>query len=299
MSDYIWYLDEATVQLGDDAIEKGDFDLGLKLYYIAYDRVYRYQGDKMAPIFWANSLKEKINKIKSTLSEEITSLNPTNWDLSKSSFIKGKQCHKYLYLDRYKKGERTPPDEKTKEKFKKGHLFEDHFRKTKFSSGINIKEKLGMNFRYFNSYTDYLLQKESKITLFEGTLVENDILVMVDVINKQNNNMYDFYEIKLHKELSDVIWNDLAIQYYVCEKRFGKQINTFNAVLRQGEDEWQIIDLKNKLEEYLNGIDQDIIEYKSVLNKKIEPNISAGDQCEHPYTCEFIHYCNSLNDVGV
>ena len=98
MSDYIRYIDERSVQLGDDAIDKGYFDLGIKLYYIALDKVRRYQGDRMGPMLFASNLISKIEQINSTLSQEVSSLGHANWKLSKSSFIKGKQCHKYLFL---------------------------------------------------------------------------------------------------------------------------------------------------------------------------------------------------------
>lgn len=69
-----------------------------------------------------------------------------SWQLSKSSFVKGNQCTKYLYLDKYKKNERTPVDKETQARFDRGHEFEDAVRNTLFPKDINIKEKVGSLF---------------------------------------------------------------------------------------------------------------------------------------------------------
>jgi hypothetical protein len=213
------------------------------------------------------------------------------WALSKSSFLKGKQCAKYLFLDKYKKKERTPPTKELLALFKQGHTFEDRFRYTEFPDGINIKDELGWNFGHYNSRTKSLFAEHDTCTLFEGGIIEDDILILMDVIHKNVNGTFDFYEVKLQTEISEVIWQDVRIQYYVCKMRFGSLIQSFNIVHRIGKDGWVIKDVLGELEGKLDGIENDIEAFREVLEMEVEPGIEMGAQCGKPYVCPFVEYC--------
>ncbi|WP_375562511.1 hypothetical protein ACE193_08180 [Bernardetia sp. OM2101] len=300
MNDYIKFIDSNSIKLGKIAFEMKDYNLSFTNYKKAIKKLKQYKGNEKYPLHLISLLEEKINEVKEEEKQEKnenksqSALEFQNWNLSKSSFVKGKQCVKYLYLDKHKKKERTPPSAKTLALFKKGHQFEDLFREQNFENGINVKENLGFNFGYFPSYTDFLLKKNEKITLFEATFIESDILVMCDVVDKISENLYDFYEIKSHIYMQDVIWNDLAIQYFICKQKFGETaINTFNVVLRDENNEGNIIDVKNELEERIKDIDSLIQKFKTVLASE-EPKIEMGEYCLSPYKCDFMEYCEQL-----
>ena len=297
MNDYIKYIDSNSIKLGKIAFEMKDYNLSLLNYKKAIKKLKEYKGINNYPLRLIDLLEEKINEIDTNQKDENnipSSLDYQNWNLSKSSFVKGKQCVKYLYLDKHKKKERTPPNKKTLELFEKGHQFEDLFRDQNFENGINVKENLGFNFGYFPSYTDFLFSTNDTITLFEATFVENDILIMCDVVDKIGDNLYDFYEIKSHTYMQEVIWNDLAIQYFICKQKFGeKAINTFNVVLRDENNEGKIIDAKNELEARIGNINLLIQNFKTVLASE-EPKIEMGEQCLSPYKCDFMAYCEKL-----
>ena len=297
MSDYIYYIDNNSISLADAAFETGDYSLSVKLYDKALVRLRKYRGDRMAPISLASSLVKKQAEAKKMLrsKRDASVLKFDTWQLSKTSYIKGLQCLKHLYLDKYKKKEKTKPSAETMELFKRGHDFEELFRRTVFPEGINVKNILGMNFAYFNSYTDYLFKKTGRQVIFEATIIENGVFIMADVIEKLDGDLYDFYEIKLYTELNEVIWNDLAIQYYVCKKRFGNKINNFNVVLRKNENDWTVTNLKKELEEKIKGIDTKIAEMKAVLQQNQEPETATGEHCQRPYECEFVAYCGKIN----
>ncbi len=297
MNDYIKFIDSNSIKLGKIAFEMKDYKLSLLNYKKAIKKLKEYKGINSYPLRLIGLLEEKVTEIDTNQKDKNnvpSSLDYQNWNLSKSSFVKGKQCIKYLYLDKHKKKERTPPTQKTLELFEKGHQFEDLFREQHFANGINVKENLGFNFGYFPSYTDFLLENNDKITLFEATFVESDILIMCDVVDKIGENLYDFYEIKSHTHMQEVIWNDLAIQYFICKQRFGeKAINTFNVVLRDENNEGKIIDAKNELEGRIGNINSLIQNFKTVLASE-EPKIEMGQQCLSPYKCDFMAYCEKL-----
>ena len=67
MSNYLEYRDANKIKLGDDAFEKGDFKLSIKLYSQALEKLREYQGDKWIILSEASNLVAKINMAKSRL----------------------------------------------------------------------------------------------------------------------------------------------------------------------------------------------------------------------------------------
>lgn len=253
-----------------------------------------YQGDRMQPAMMASDLSEKIKDSEKLLYQGKRFLKFEQWKLSKTSFVKGSQCLKYLYLDKHKKQVKTPISEETKQLFAMGHQFEDVVRDKEFPGGINVKDAVG-NFAYFNSYTKYLLATQSEAIIYEATIIEQGVLVMCDVITKNANGDIDVYEIKLNTEINDAILQDLAVQYYVCSSRFGYKLNSFNLVFakRDIEDQWVIEDYANELEERAEETAKRIELYKKTLEYQ-EPQIAMGEHCLKPYKCEFVEYCSNL-----
>jgi len=259
MLDYYNYIDFDAIKLGELAESLRDYECAIKCYSKALDRLCKYQGDRMQPTLMAQDLSERVNEAKKSLPLGSSLLKFEQWKLSKSSFIKGTQCHKYLFLDKYRKQVKTPISEVKKELFARGHKFEENVRSKEFPKGVNVKEVVG-DFAYFNSYTIYLLH----------------------------------YEIKLNKEINEAILQDLAIQYYVCSKRFGYTLNSFNVIFSKGDndDNWVIQNLQDDLEDHVQETMKRIEVFKNIL-QNAEPEIAIGQHCYKPYECEFIDYCKN------
>lgn len=291
MSDYIHYMDLNLIKLGDLANEIGDYTCAIENYSKAIKSLNTYPSDSMLPMMKARELKEKIKILKTKKHRSQSILFFETWKLTKSSFVKGSQCTKYLYLDKHKKQEKTPISKEKQAVFDRGHHFEDNLRKKDFPDGKNIKNMVG-NFAYFNSYTKHLLNSPLPLTLYEATIIENDVLVMCDVLRKDENGGIDIYEIKLNKEINEAILNDLSVQYMVCKQRFGNKLNSFNLALRVDDngENWSIENYIDLLEKRMDAVKIKTSEYKEVLLKN-EPKIAMGTQCNNPYECEFIDYC--------
>ena len=169
-------------------------------------------------------------------------------------------------------------------------------REQDFPGGINVKEKVG-NFAYFNSYSHYLLSLPTKQTIYEATIIEDQVLVMCDVLIKNEDGAIHVYEIKLNSELNDAIIADLTVQYFICKKRFASNLKSFNLILRTaGENKlWKIENLTDELEKNTESVSNKISAYKAIL-QNTEPAISMGDHCNKPYECEFIEYCRNRRE---
>ncbi|MDC6350479.1 hypothetical protein PP178_02870 [Zeaxanthinibacter sp. PT1] len=221
-------------------------------------------------------------------------IQPTNWKLSKSTFLKGNQCVKALYLNKHHWNEGTPPTAEQQELFNRGRKFEAKFRSEFFGQQVDITKVLGKNFKYYKGYTEEYLIKHDKGILFEATFIEDEVMVMVDVLKKNQNNSYDIFEVKLHTELTQVVWEDLAIQNYVLQKALGDKINSFHIVYRSSEGEYIIREVREELKNLELNISELLENYKSILQQKEIPDKEMGAQCESPYPCNFREFCSQF-----
>lgn len=291
MSDYINFIDSASIELAELAFEIGDYKCALDKYARALDLLAKYNGKQMHPIQLKESLTQKSEESKLNLSLGKSILIYESWELTKSSFVKGNQCVKSLYLDKFKRNEKNPISEEKKSIFKKGHSFEDQVRELIFPEGINVKDKV-KNFKYFNSYTNYLIENPNAKIIYEASIIEDLLLVMCDVLVKREDGKLDFYEIKMNTEVNEAIKSDLAIQYSICKKRFGDKLNSFNLILRVKDEgkPYRIIDMTNDLSKKTGAVEKQISKFKEVLGLQ-EPIISMSNHCLTPYECEFTNYC--------
>ena len=137
MDNYIYYIDSAAIKLGDLAHDLGDFKMAAEQYHKALSRLRAYKGDSMTPANVAASLSEKLQQMSRYQHAGKRILELETWRLTKSSFVKGHQCLKYLYLDKHKKKEKTPPSAETRALFEQGHSFETSIRRKHFPGGIS------------------------------------------------------------------------------------------------------------------------------------------------------------------
>ena len=291
MDDYIGYLDFTAQNMAKLALELGDYECALENYIKAKDRLDKYQGDRMLPIMMAADLSKAIQEMAKKVNEGQRILYKSPWSLTKSSFVKGNQCHKYLYLEIYNRSEKTPPSKELQEIFNRGILFEKNVRNSLFQVGVNVKEKV-QDFSYFNSFTIYLLGLPEQKVIFEATIIEDLVFVMCDILVQNEDNTIDIYEIKSSTNINDAILADLSVQYAICKKRFQTNLKSFNLVLRKDTADFgfEIINLTEDLDKKIDTVNDKINEFKRVL-KDSEPQITMGEHCQKPYECEFKTYC--------
>jgi len=295
MVDYISFIDSGAIQLADLAYELGDFRCALEGYSKALRRLDNYHGDRMYPIILAGELQEKIKRVESEVLPGRSILKHESWRLSKSSFVRGNQCLKSLFLNKYKPKDRNPLSAQLEAVFAKGRKFEEFVRADLFPGGLNVKEKLS-DFFYFNSYTRYLLEQTSTEIIYEASIIEDEVLVMCDVLVRNKNGMVDVYEIKLNTSINEAIRFDLAIQYTICKKRFGNRLNSFHVILKVNDEptSYRTLDLTDELIQLSEEVEHKISIFKGVLDDS-EPKVFMGEQCNKPYECDFTQYCRALS----
>ncbi|MFM2155505.1 MAG: hypothetical protein RL516_254 [Bacteroidota bacterium] len=221
--------------------------------------------------------------------------------LTKSTFLKGHQCHKYIYLDKYYKKEKDPLSEEQRKKFEGGHLVGSMAQQL-FVGGLDVS--------LISRSRDVLLEETKKLIeqghtiLYEATFEYNNVLVMADIILKDGDE-WKIYEIKSSQKISDTNRIDAALQYYVI-KGSGLPIKEFHlsclnyprteVIEMKMEDVptdlFQFEDVTTFCKEQLISTEEKIKELKTTLAFPSIPNITTGEHCNYPYTCEFKGFCN-------
>ena len=209
---------------------------------------------------------------------------------TKTAFVRGMQCRKLIYLDKYCSKLRTPPDAETLARFKKGRDFEAAF-KDLFPNAIDVKQYHKIVSEKYIDFAQTWLEKEGEVELFEAGILYDKVLVLTDVLRKNEDGSYDIFEVKHSEKINSAIAWDLAVQYYVCKHKLHR-INTFNVVTRVNETEFRVEDKKEELEGKLDIVRAHIKEFEEIL-QGFEPDIEMGEQCQNPYTCDFIKYCTA------
>lgn len=247
--------------------------------------------------------------------------------LSKTSFIKGCQCLKALWLYRNKYDQRFVSDELQK-KFNTGHtigelaqhlfpsgtdasVFPELQRQLKILQGktplqvSNLPYKLKQNL-WLRQTLDAL--NDSIKDIYEAAFTFNDVFAAVDILHTTDIG-HVAYEIKSSFDVKDVYIHDCALQYYVISHNIElKDIflaypdEDYVNSLGLGIDDLTVenCDLqklyikKSILDEVLalqSTIEQELKVIKPILTQRNEPRIAIGDQCNNPNGCDFLRYC--------
>ncbi len=231
--------------------------------------------------------------------------------ISKSAFIKAEQCLKHFYLYKNHIGLR---DKLSKEKqliFKRGTDV-GIFAQQLFANGVDVTAGEKRDQVLFAKKTQELI-KSGATTIYEATFIYNDLLVMVDILQKQNDN-WIAYEVKSSLKITETYVKDACFQYYVIKHCLPNLID-FNLLtlnnnyILNGELE---IDKLFKTTSILKDAVKnnnyfihktDLV--KQTLEQNKIPNIAIGTHCFQPYPCDFLGLCwknihdsNSIFSLG-
>ncbi len=217
--------------------------------------------------------------------------------LSKSTFVRGCQCVKSLYLNKYHKEFQSSVSESQEAIFEQGKDVGLLARKL-FPNGIDASPPNYFSYDESIKKTELAIQKDER-TIYEAAFLFDDVLAALDILVKDKDG-WKAFEVKSSTEVKDTHILDAALQYYLIlnsgislKDIFIIHIN--NQYVRDEELEIEKLFLKKSiLKEVLElqtFVSQKIAELKSVLKQKEIPDIEIGLQCNDPYPCDFIDYC--------
>ncbi len=217
--------------------------------------------------------------------------------LSKSSFIKGLQCEKHLYLYKYHYNEMDEFSEMQKAIFQRGTNV-GVLAQELFPGGTIGTEGSPPAYKKGLKKTSELIQQGGKI-IYEAAFQFNEVLTINDIIVRDGSK-WNAYEVKSSTSISETYLNDAALQYYVISNS-GIEINDFsiihinNQYIRKGElDINELFTIQSVIDSILpmqNFVEENVERLKKVISQREMPKVDIGEHCHNPYTCSFFNYC--------
>jgi hypothetical protein len=207
--------------------------------------------------------------------------------LTKSKYLAGLQCHKYLWTLIHEKDKIPKPDVTTQFKFDQGNQI-GKLAKKLFPEGIDISVE-----GYIKNLEDSEKALKEKKPLFEAGFVVDNCFSRADIL-VPNNDKWDIIEVKSGTKVKNINIHDVSFQKYVYENKgikIGKcfLLHLNNKYIRKGDIEIDKLfvkeDITEKVEEYSKDIKERITEMFKVINSKEKPKVSIGTHCKNPYAC--------------
>lgn len=214
-------------------------------------------------------------------------------NLSKSSYCRGIQCKKILWLEKNKPNE---IEEQNNDRIlEQGNDIHEVARYL-FGSHINIEYTENLNQMIEDTINTIESYKDVVIT--EASFNYKNNFCSVDILKKENNK-YEIYEIKSSTELKDIYINDASYQYYVLtslglkvEKIFLVHINS--NYVRIGDLDLDELFIKQDITKEVKSLQDKVKTNIKEINEYVENKEQTKDideNCFNPYPCPFFKYC--------
>lgn len=213
--------------------------------------------------------------------------------LSKSTYIRGLQCYKSLYLNKFRPYLRDKISEEQLAKFARGHAV-GKVAQQLFPGGVVISRPGKSS----AEKTTQLIKAEFPV-IYEACFISDNVIVALDILVKHEDG-YNAYEVKSSTALSKVYYNDAYLQYHIINGS-GLKPEKFFLINRNADIEFTesadlqemfiLTDVTAECELHEAAIKENINQMLEVLTKSKSPDIQPGMHCMKPYPCDFRGVC--------
>lgn len=214
--------------------------------------------------------------------------------LTKSNYLIGLQCPKYLWITLNEDEKIPPSDVRTSHRFKEGYLI-DELAKRFFPAGTDISSD---DFKSSIAQTKELIA-QGKL-LFGAAILYDRIYSRVDILTPSAGNAWNIIEVKSSTKVKPEHLDDVSFQKHCCqkaglriEKCFLMHVN--NEYIKQGEIDlngfFSMEDITTEVNAVIRGIEQRIDDMFSITDSSKCPNISISKKCDAPHECPLKEYC--------
>ncbi|MFA5010640.1 MAG: DUF2779 domain-containing protein [Ignavibacteria bacterium] len=217
--------------------------------------------------------------------------------LSKSTYIKGLQCEKSIYLNKYHPELKDAIPASRERVFTTGHEV-GALAQQLFPRGVDCGFEVTRSGQKSVELTEEAIN-EGKDVIYEAAFQHEGVLVIADIMTK-NENKWKVFEVKSSTKVAEYHINDTAVQYYVMNK-CGIDIDDISIVhinnqyVRQGEiDVRQLFTIESVKEQVIplqDFVENNITKFKEVLEGENVPEIDIGEHCHSPFECDFKGHC--------
>lgn len=217
--------------------------------------------------------------------------------LSKTNFLCGIQCPRYLWMTLHEPKSIPQPSEAMQFIYEQGRKVGE-LAKSLYPGGVDIP--------VFDFAAGILLTREQlkcNRPIFEASIQSEHVYCRPDILVPAGDDLWDIIEVKSATTIKDVSICDVAFQRYCCESagvniRRCKLAYINNQFVRHGEidpNELFIIeDITERVE--LAGIDmeQKVRGFLDIISSPHCPQIRIGPHCSQPFVCPLQEHCWSF-----
>ncbi len=221
--------------------------------------------------------------------------------LSKSTYIKGLQCEKALYMQKKHPYLRDKLSIEQRAKFQRGTDVGVLAHEV-FPGGIDMSPNSPSQFpKKVQETWDNLNNREVNV-MYEAVFQHNDTLIMLDMLVRDGDKWLAV-EVKSSMRLSDTYYNDAALQYYVLHG-CGVPLSDFRLMYLNGDyvkegpvNVKQLFKMESVMEYVIERekfVAKNVDRLKAVVALPHAPLVNIGTQCTDPYPCDFQGHCWKL-----
>jgi len=217
--------------------------------------------------------------------------------ISKSSFIRGMQCPKSLWLHFYQPEERDEISESQQQIFDNGHNV-GLLAQQLFPGGVDASRGEYEKVQEAAAYTAALIDGGQHV-IYEAAFSDGETLCYMDILVKEADG-WAAYEVKASTQVKEYQVKDVAFQYYVITrsglplKRISL-VHVNNQYVRHGELDLQQLFTVEQMTRRILPMQKDIpsalLSLQEMLKSGIFPDIAMGTQCNKPFSCDFLDFC--------
>jgi hypothetical protein len=222
--------------------------------------------------------------------------------LSKSKYLNGLQCLRYLWLLFNDLGKIPAFDDSTLRIFDQGHQVGE-LGKQLFPDGIDIPDG---DFMGNLKLTKKLLT--SRKPLFEPGFYQDNLFSRLDILNPAGDDAWDIIEVKSSTSVKDVNLQDVSFQRH-CAGKAGIKINRcFLAVVNtkyvnHGDinpcEYFTVHDITDRVNQAAQGIEERIEEMFKIISSPACPEMRIGEYCSSPYDCPVMLCRENLTENNI
>jgi hypothetical protein len=217
--------------------------------------------------------------------------------LSKSTFIRGLQCKKSLYLYKHHYNLKDPTPSSLQAVFDQGTSI-GLLAQELFPNGVDASPE--NHFKMVESVgktLDFISQGQTII--YEATFLYDEVLAALDILVNDEDG-WKAYEVKSSTKVSDTYVKDAAIQYYTItnsgiDLKDISIIYINNQYVKNGEiDINELFTIESVLDqvlEFLPQIPNEVRRLRNVIESPKVPKVDIGNHCSDPYDCDFKGTC--------
>lgn len=224
----------------------------------------------------------------------MNAINPHKM-ISKTSFIRGQSCLKYIFLDRFHPGLKVSAKAQLQRKKSKHDVV--LLARQLFPVGIEAYTEEGEIQEAVQTTT--LLIAKNDAPVYDGVFIVNELLASVDILIPGNEG-WSLYSVKSAISISEDDIDNLAFQYHVLTNA-GILLSDLFIVYLNGEyvrygelDVKQLFIIVSMLDLVLSKqkeVQLNIERFNEILQGDTAPDMDIGIQCLKPHKCDFKDHC--------